>query len=45
MRGEETQEADPTLKRAIEIKNRIIQNPAILKFQNRAEAYPHSILE
>lgn len=32
---------DETLRRAVEIKNGVIQNPAILRFQNRAHDYPH----
>ncbi len=42
MRGEF--DKDETLRRAVEIKNGVIQNPAIFSFQNRSEAYPHPIL-
>jgi len=45
MRGQANQETEQTLKRAIEIENGVIQNPAILRFQNRSETYPHLILE
>ena len=33
--------ANPTIGRAIEIRDGIIQNPAILSFQGRAPKYPH----
>jgi alanine dehydrogenase len=32
---------DQTVKRAIEIRGGVIQNPGILSFQDRAEQYPH----
>jgi alanine dehydrogenase len=34
-------DADPTIRRAIEIRDGVIQNPAILSFQNRAPEHPH----
>jgi alanine dehydrogenase len=34
-------ESDPTIRRAIEIRDGIIQNPDILSFQHRAPQYPH----
>jgi alanine dehydrogenase len=34
-------DADPTIRRAIEIRDGVIQNPAILTFQDRAPKYPH----
>ena len=34
-------DADPTIRRAIEIRDGVIQNPAILSFQGRASKYPH----
>jgi alanine dehydrogenase len=34
-------DADPTIGRAIEIRDGVIQNPAILSFQDRAPEYPH----
>ncbi|BBY28060.1 N(5)-(carboxyethyl)ornithine synthase [Mycolicibacterium sediminis] len=34
-------EDDPTIRRALEITDGVIQNPDILEFQNREEQYPH----
>ena len=34
-------DANPTIGRAIEIRDGVIQNPAILSFQGRAPKYPH----
>ena len=34
-------DSDETIRRAIEIRDGIIQNPAILSFQHRAQQYPH----
>src|SRR3954451_12038176 len=34
-------DADPTVRRAIEIRDGVIQNRAILSFQGRAPTYPH----
>jgi alanine dehydrogenase len=34
-------DADPTVRRAIEIRDGVIQNPAILSFQGRALKHPH----
>ena len=34
-------DADPTIRRAIEIRDGVIQNPAILTFQDRAPKHPH----
>jgi alanine dehydrogenase len=34
-------DADPTIRRAIEIRDGVIQNPAILTFQDRAPRHPH----
>ena len=34
-------ESDDTVRRAIEIRDGVIQNPAILSFQHRAATYPH----
>jgi alanine dehydrogenase len=39
--GSDAWDADPTIRRAIEIRDGVIQNPAILSFQNRAPKYPH----
>jgi len=33
----------PTIRRAIEIRDGVIQNPAILSFQKRAAEYPHEV--
>ncbi|GAB2972300.1 N(5)-(carboxyethyl)ornithine synthase [Amycolatopsis acidiphila] len=37
-------DADQTLRRAIEIRDGVIQNPDILSFQHRAPDYPHRIM-
>ncbi|MFT4737912.1 MAG: alanine dehydrogenase [Cyclobacteriaceae bacterium] len=42
--GEEKWEGSETIRRAIEIKGGVIQNPKITSFQNRASEYPHSEL-
>ena len=34
-------DSDETIRRAIEIRDGVIQNPAILSFQHRASHYPH----
>jgi len=34
-------DSDQTIRRAIEIRDGVIQNPAILSFQHRAAQYPH----
>jgi len=34
----------PVISRAIEIRDGVVVNPAILSFQGRAEAYPHAVL-
>ena len=41
MGGGDAWDADPTIRRAIEIREGVIQKPAILSFQNRAAEYPH----
>jgi len=41
MGGGDAWDANPTISRAIEIRDGVIQNPAILSFQNRAADYPH----
>jgi alanine dehydrogenase len=43
MEGPERWEESETIRRAIEIKDGVVQNPKILSFQNREEAYPHSL--
>jgi hypothetical protein len=42
MSGPGAWHADETIRRAIEIRDGVIQNRAILTFQTRAEAYPHA---
>jgi alanine dehydrogenase len=44
MGGPEAWEATPTVRRAIEIRDGVIQNPAILSFQRRAPEHPHPAL-
>ena len=44
MGGEEAWQKDPTIHKAIEIRDGVILNPKILSFQKRAAEYPHSIL-
>jgi alanine dehydrogenase len=39
--GEKSWDADETLRRAIEIRGGVIQNPEILAFQKRSADYPH----
>jgi alanine dehydrogenase len=39
--GPDAWEANPTIRRAIEIRDGVIQNPAILSFQDRAPKHPH----
>ncbi len=39
--GPEGWDADPVIARAIEIRDGVVQNPAILDFQGRAPDYPH----
>jgi hypothetical protein len=37
--------ADETIRRAIEIRDGVIQNPAVLSFQTRSPRYPHRVIE
>ena len=39
--GPDAWDANPTIRRAIEIRDGVIQNPAILSFQARDTDYPH----
>lgn len=39
--GPESWDADPTISRAIEIREGVISNPKILSFQGRSAEYPH----
>jgi alanine dehydrogenase len=41
MGGPESWDRDETIRRAIEIRDGVIQNPKILSFQSRAPEYPH----
>ncbi len=41
MGGHEAWQTDPTIRHAIEIRDGVIQNPAILAFQHRSADYPH----
>ena len=41
LEGPEAWARDETLRRAIEIRDGVVQNPKILSFQGRAEDYPH----
>ena len=41
MGGRDDWNADPTIRRAIEIRDGVIRNPAILSFQGRAPTPPH----
>ncbi len=41
MGGRDAWEANPTVRRAIEIRDGVVQNPAILSFQGRAATHPH----
>lgn len=43
MGGPEVWEKSETIRRAIEIKDGVIQNPKILSFQNRSDEYPHLV--
>jgi alanine dehydrogenase len=41
MSGPDGWEGSETIRRAIEIRDGVVQNPRILSFQNRAPDYPH----
>jgi alanine dehydrogenase len=41
MGGSPAWDADPTIRQAIEIRDGVIQNPAILTFQDRSPKHPH----
>jgi alanine dehydrogenase len=45
MAGPASWDDDETIRRAIEIREGVVQNPRILSFQGRAEAYPHAVAE
>ena len=42
--GSAAWDANETLRRAIEVREGVIQNPSILEFQHRSGDYPHPIL-
>jgi alanine dehydrogenase len=42
--GPDAWDADPTIRRAIEIHNGVVQNPTILSFQGRELEHPHLLL-
>jgi alanine dehydrogenase len=44
MEGPPAWDRNPTVRRAIEVRDGVIQNPAILSFQGRDPAYPHALL-
>jgi alanine dehydrogenase len=41
MEGSDAWEANPTVRRSIEIREGVVQNPAILSFQGRSPQHPH----
>jgi hypothetical protein len=41
MSGDAAREADQTIRRAIEIRAGVVQNPRILSFQSRSATFPH----
>lgn len=43
MAGPDSWDAEETIRRAIEIREGVVQNPRILSFQRRAAEYPHVI--
>ncbi|CAM3370131.1 N(5)-(carboxyethyl)ornithine synthase [Occultella aeris] len=45
MEGPAGWSGDETINRAIEIQDGRIRNPDVLRFQGRADAYPHPVLE
>ncbi len=44
MNGPHAWDEDRTISQAIEIRDGVVQNPKILSFQSRAQAYPHAKL-
>ena len=42
MAGEDAWEADQTIRKAIEIRRGVVQNPKILSVQSRSPAFPHA---
>lgn len=45
MEGPTSWESSPTISRAIEIHDGVVQNPDILSFQGREATYPHVLIE
>lgn len=43
MGGPDHWETDETIRRAVEIRGGVVQNPKILSFQNRSPDYPHVV--
>ncbi|GHD39691.1 alanine dehydrogenase [Mycetocola manganoxydans] len=43
MDGVTDEDRNETIRRAVEIRDGVIQNPAILTFQNRSPEYPHPV--
>lgn len=43
MSGAGSWDADPTIRKAIEIRDGVVQNPAILDFQDRSPDFPHTV--
>ena len=41
MAGPDAWDEDQTIRRAIEIRDGVVQNPKILSFQDRSATYPH----
>ncbi|HEV7847729.1 MAG TPA: N(5)-(carboxyethyl)ornithine synthase [Mycetocola sp.] len=44
MAGPEDADRNETIRRAVEIRDGVVQNPAILEFQGRSADYPHPVL-
>jgi alanine dehydrogenase len=42
MSGDDAWDADQTIRRAIEIRAGVVQNPRILSFQSRSPSFPHA---
>lgn len=45
MSGPEAWASDPVIRGAIEIREGVVQNGAILEFQDREQAYPHRVIQ
>ncbi len=43
--GPDSWTSNETLRRAIEIRDGVVQNPGILSFQGRTAAYPHGLAQ